>query len=64
MSVICGISTYHLIDTRSPLLLIGAELSPCMSAWPSLSLTRRSERQMWCERGGEGEYRECGKVLD
>ncbi|KAI4824003.1 hypothetical protein KUCAC02_012549, partial [Chaenocephalus aceratus] len=36
----------------------------CMSAWPSLSLTRRAERQMWCERGGEGEYRECGKHTD
>lgn len=27
VSVICGISTYHLIDTRSPCVLIGAELS-------------------------------------
>lgn len=27
MSVICGISTYHLIDTSAPCRLIGAELS-------------------------------------
>lgn len=53
MSVICGISTCHLIDTSAP--------SPdwcravlCMSAWSFLSLTGRAERQMWCEGAVQG----------
>lgn len=47
MSVICGISTYHLIDTSFPCRLIGAELSSASLPCRFLSLTSRAKRQTW-----------------
>lgn len=44
MSVICGISTYHLIDTSSPCRLICAELSSAWLPGHILSFTARAEK--------------------
>lgn len=54
MSVICGISTYHLIDTSSPCRLIGAELSSVCLSRRFLSLTSRAKRQTWHKGAAEG----------
>lgn len=54
MSVICGISTYHLIDTSSPCRLIGAELSSAHLPCRFLSLTLRVKRQTWHKGAAEG----------
>lgn len=54
MSVICGISTYHLIDTSAPCRLIGAELSSASLPRRFLSLTSRAKRQTWRKGAAEG----------
>lgn len=54
MSVICGISTYHLIDTSSPCRLIGVELSSARLPSCFLSLTVRAKRPMRSKGAAEG----------
>lgn len=54
MSVICGISTYHLIDTSVPCRLIGVELSSVRLPGHFLSLTVRAKRPMRCKGAVEG----------
>lgn len=57
MSVICGISTYHLIDTSAPCRLIGAELSSARLPryfFFFLSLTSRAKRQTWRKGAAKG----------
>lgn len=53
MSVICGKSTYHLIDTSSPCRLIGAELSSARLPGRFLPLTTRAKRRPRKGRYGE-----------
>lgn len=60
MSVICGISTYHLIDTSTPCRLIGAELSSVrLPGFFFFCLTLRAKRQTWCK--GAAKWMVCGK---
>lgn len=62
MSVICGISTYHLIDTSSPCRLIGVELSSARVPGCFLSLTVRAKRPMQC-KGATGGTESQSKPL-
>lgn len=56
MSVICGISTYHLIDTSAPCRLIGTELSSVRLPhfFFFLCLTLRANRQTWHKGAAKG----------
>lgn len=63
MSVICGIGTYHLIDTSAPCPLIGVELSSVRLPGCFLSLTVREKRPMQSKvaaGGTEGQSKRSG----
>lgn len=63
MSVICGISTYHLIDTSSPCRPIGVELSSARLPGCFLSLTVMAKRPMQC-KGAAGGTESQSKPLE